>query len=267
MPGGKHDCTNNWKRGDGQPSAEVYVRMAKVAKEVDPESVLWFWEQIGVDRDALRDLLPQFTKPLVLAEKRVRAASQESGKGIVNIPILRSIGSVTEPLLAAPERIDGWFPLPTALVPNPSSTSCLRAPKGMTALYGGDLAIVDSSSPPLEKLWGKIVIAIRRNTGTAYVGFLQKLESNNHQISALSQVRFNEDFNLNHTTQIGDRTHLAGRQRKQKELPATDRLQLPGILLMTTPSSDWLLLAHAICWISYEDQGWLPGSDSMHDHK
>ena len=87
-----------WESGRSQPSAEVYVRMAKVAREIDLESAVWFWEQIGVDRDALNDLLPELKKSYDEAEQRVRVASQESAKGIVNVPILRGIGSAKEPL-------------------------------------------------------------------------------------------------------------------------------------------------------------------------
>ncbi len=254
-----------WESGRSQPSAEVYVRMAKVAREIDLESAVWFWEQIGVDRDALKDLLPELRKSYDEAEQRVRVASQESAKGIVNVPILRSIGSAKEPLVAGPEQIEGWFPLPAVLIPNPSRTSCIRAPKGMSALFGDDLVIVDVTPLPLEKLWGRIVIAIRHSTGTAYAGFLQKLELDNRQISALSQIRLNEDFDLKHTTQITDMTNLAARQRKQSKRTATDLLQLPGILLTMTPSSDWDLLGHAICWISYKDQGWLTAIEGTPD--
>ncbi len=49
----------------------------------------------------------------------------------------------------------------------------------MSALFGDDLVIVDFTPLPIEKLWGKIVIAIRHSTGTAYAGFLQKLELDN----------------------------------------------------------------------------------------
>lgn len=254
-----------WENGRSQPSAEVYVRMAKVAREIDLESAVWFWEQIGVDRDALKDLLPELRKSYDEAEQRVRVASQESAKGIVNVPILRGIGSAKEPLVAGPEQIEGWFPLPAVLIPNPSRTSCIRAPKGMSALFGDDLVIVDVTPLPLEKLWGRIVIAIRHSTGTAYAGFLQKLELDNRQISALSQIRLNEDFDLKHTTQITDMTNLAARQRKQSKRTATDLLQLPGILLTMTPSSDWDLLGHAICWISYKDQGWLTAIEGTPD--
>lgn len=254
-----------WESGRSRPSAEVYVRMAKVAREIDLESAVWFWEQIGVDRDALKDLLPELRKSYDEAEQRVRVASQESAKGIVNVPILRGIGSAKEPLVAGPEQIEGWFPLPAVLIPNPSRTSCIRAPKGMSALFGDDLVIVDVTPLPLEKLWGRIVIAIRHSTGTAYAGFLQKLELDNRQISALSQIRLNEDFDLKHTTQITDMTNLAARQRKQSKRTATDLLQLPGILLTMTPSSDWDLLGHAICWISYKDQGWLTAIEGTPD--
>ena len=254
-----------WESGRSQPSAEVYVRMAKVAREIDLESAVWFWEQIGVDRDALKDILPELMKSYDEAEQRVRVASQESAKGIVNVPILRGIGSAKEPLVAGPEQIEGWFPLPAVLIPNPSRTSCIRAPKGMSALFGDDLVIVDVTPLPLEKLWGRIVIAIRHSTGTAYAGFLQKLELDNRQISALSQIRLNEDFDLKHTTQISDMTNLAARQRKQSKRTATDLLQIPGILLTMTPSSDWDLLGHAICWISYKDQGWLTAIEGTPD--
>ncbi len=254
-----------WESGRSQPSAEVYVRMAKLAREINLESAVWFWEQIGVDREALKDLLPELRKFYDEAEQRVRVASQESGKGIVNVPILRGIGSAKEPLVAGPEQIQGWFPLPAVLIPNPSRTSCMRAPKGMSALFGDDLVVVDVTPLPLEKLWGKIVIAIRLSTGTAYAGFLQKLELDNRQISALSQIRLNEDFDLKHTTQITDMTNLAARQRKQSKRTATDLLQLPGILLTMTPSSDWDLLGHAICWISYKDQGWLTDTEGRPD--
>jgi transcriptional regulator with XRE-family HTH domain len=246
-----------WESGRSQPSAEVYVRMAKAAMEIDQESAFWFWQQIGVDREALKDLLPEFKKSFDEAEQRVRVASQESSKGIVNVPILRGVGSPKEPLVARPEQIEGWFPLPAVLVPNPSRTSCIRAPKGMSALFGDDLVIVDVTPLPVEKLWGKIVIAIRHSTGTAYAGFLQKLELDNRQIRALSQLRLNEDFDFKHSSQITDMTNLSTRLTRQEKRTATDLLQLPGILLTMTPSSDWDLLGHAICWISYKDQGWL----------
>lgn len=254
-----------WESGRSKPSAEVYVRMAKVAREVDLESAIWFWEQIGVDRDALNDLLPEFKKSYDEAEQRVQVASQESAKGIVNIPILRGVGSAKEPLLARPEQIEGWVPLPAVLIPNPSKTSCMRAPKGMGVLFGGDLVILDVTPLPLEKLWGTIVIATRHSTGIAYAGFLQESDWDNRQIPALTQLRMSEDSK--YLAQIPYMTNLASDRTKEDnrtandalQLPGitNDALQLPGILLSMTPSSDWDLLGHAICWISYKDQGWL----------
>src|SRR5450631_645054 len=57
-----------WESGRSQPSADTYVRMAKVAKEVDLASAVWFWQQVGVDRDALKDLIPEFNKSTKKAE-------------------------------------------------------------------------------------------------------------------------------------------------------------------------------------------------------
>jgi hypothetical protein len=118
----------------------------------------------------------------------------------------------------------------------------------------------DAGSPRpqgLEELWGKMVIAIRHSTETAYAGFLKKLELDDRQMRALSQLRLNEDFDLKHTMQITDKTNLSAHLARQSERIASHLLQLPGILLTVTPSSDWDLLGHAICWISYEDPGWL----------
>jgi len=246
-----------WESGRSKPSAEAYVRMAKAAREIDLASAVWFWEQVGVDQEALKELLPELKVSVHEAEQRVRVASEESAKSIVNIPILRDIGSAKDPLVSRQEQIEGWFPLPAALVPNPSRTSCIRAPKGMSALFEDDLVIVDATPIPVDELWGKMVIAIRHSTGTAYAGFLQKLQLDNRQIRALSQLRLNEDYDLKQMTQITDRTNLAARQLKQSKQMPEDLLQLPGILLTMTPSSDWDLLGHAICWISFKDQGGL----------
>jgi transcriptional regulator with XRE-family HTH domain len=246
-----------WESGRSQPSAEAFVRMAKAARAIDLESAVWFWQQVGVDQEALKELLPELKRTFDEAEHRVRVASEESAKGIVNIPILRGIASSKDPLVARPEQIEGWFPLPAGLVPNPSKTSCLHAPKGLSALFEDDIVIVDATPIPVDELWGKMVIAIRLSTGTAYAGFLQKLQLDNRPISALSQLRLNEDYDLKQLTQITDMRNLAARHLKQSEQISEDLLQLPGILLTMTPSSDWELLGHAICWISYKGQGGL----------
>ena len=127
----------------------------------------------------------------------------------------------------------------------------------MSALFEDDIVIVDATPIPVDELWGKMVIAIRLSTGTAYAGFLQKLQLDNRPISALSQLRLNEDYDLKQLTQITDMRNQAARHLKQSEQISEDLLQLPGILLTMTPSSDWELLGHAICWISYKGQGGL----------
>jgi transcriptional regulator with XRE-family HTH domain len=246
-----------WESGRSQPSVEVLIRMAKVAREVNLESAVWFWHQIGVDREALKDLLPELRKSSDEVEQRVRIASEKSAKGIVTLPILCDVWGLKEPMLITSEQIGGWLPLPDALIPNPSRTSCVHAPKGMTTLFGDDLIVVDATPHPIEKLWGKIVIAESRSSKITYVGFLQRFKSDGRYIPTLSQARLNEDLYLNSNGEPNSEVRL----RNQKRPAVGHVLHLPGRLLSLSPISDWDLIGYAVCWIGCEDQGGLARLD------
>jgi transcriptional regulator with XRE-family HTH domain len=240
-----------WESGRSQPSADTYVRMANVAKEVDFSSAVWFWQQVGVDRDTLRDLVPEFNKSDREAEQRVRDITEHATSRIVAVPLLREIANIDAPTLASEDQIEAWLPLPAVLVPNPTHTSCLRGPVGMTVL-GEELVVIDSSEFPLEQLWGRMVIAAHQSSRESYAGFLQHFNSDNRRIPALSTTKLNEFYFLNHITEIDDPAKTARKQGKPGKKTGSNVLLTPGTFLPMTPKREWKILGRVICWISSE---------------
>lgn len=254
-----------WESGRSQPSADTYVRMAKVAKEVDLSSAVWFWQQVGVDRDALKDLIPEFNKSTKKAEQRVRDVTERAAGGVVAVPLLREITNIDAPTLASEDQIEAWLPLPALLVPNPTNTSCLRAPSWLSVLGGEDLLVVDSSEVLIEQRWGTMVIAELQSSGESYVGFLQHFDSDNRRIPALSVTRLNENHNLNYFTEIGGPTKAARKHRKPGNKTGFGGLLSPGMFLPMTPKAEWKILGRVICWIGSaqgRDLGRLAKGDS-----
>lgn len=241
-----------WESGRSQPSADTYVRMAKVAKEVDLASAVWFWQQVGVDREALRDLLPEFNKSTRKAEQRVRDVTEHADGGIVAVPLLRGIANLDAPSLASEDQIEAWLPLPALLVPNPSKTSCLIAPKGMTSLGFGtkDLLVIDSSEVLLDQLWRKMVIAERQSSGAAYVGFLHHFDIDNRRIPTLSVGRM--AFGIHYAMQFGDPSNPSRKQRELEKKTGAGELRSPGRFLPMTPKTEWKILGRVICRIGCE---------------
>lgn len=244
-----------WESGRSQPSADTYVRMAKVAKEVDMPSAVWFWQQVGVDRDALKDLLPEFNKLATEAEQRVLEATMHAAGGIVALPLVRTIAGIKEPTLASEDQIEAWLPLPAVLVPNPTKTSCLRAPRTMRSLgaSGKDLLVVDSSDVPIERLWGKMVIAENQERGESYVGLMESFDIDNRRIPALRPAHM--IIGVPSAAESGDPTKDAREQRESGKEISPMALLKPGRLLPMSTTTEWKILGRTICRIGCEEGG------------
>jgi transcriptional regulator with XRE-family HTH domain len=249
-----------WESGRSQPSADTYVRMAKVAKEVDLASAVWFWQQVGVDRDALKDLVPEFNKSTRKAEQRVRDVTENAGGRVVAVPLLREVANLDAPTLASEDQIEAWLPLPALLVQNPSKTSCLRAPKGMTSLGlgGKDVLVIDASEVLIERLWGKMVIAERKSSGESYVGFLQHFDMDNRRIPALSVAR----MVFHRMDELNDPNKAVQKPRELGKEPRSGPLRMPGRFLPMTPKTEWQILGRVVSRISCER-----GLDFVHHSK
>ena len=145
-----------WENGRSAPSTENYIRLANLAKNsTAAEHALWFWEQAGVDLNALKELIPEVKKAFKEHEKRVKAAD------VVPIPLLRGVTYVNSPSVAPAEEVEARLPLPTAFIPNPAATSCLAVPHDYlrSTLGKGDVLIVDGSEQNPDNLWGAMVVA------------------------------------------------------------------------------------------------------------
>lgn len=239
-----------WESGRSQPSADTYVRMAKVAKEVDLASAVWFWQQVGVDRDALKDLIPEFNKSTKKAEQRIRDVTENAGGGVVAVPLLREVDNLDAPRDASEDQIEAWLKLPALLVQNPPKTSCLRAPKGMASLGlgGKDLLVIDASEVNIERLWGKMVIAERQSSGESYVGFLQHFEMDSRRIPALSVAR----MVFHRMDEVRDPNKAAEKSRELEKEPRSGPLRMPGRFLPMTPKTEWRILGRVVCRIGCE---------------
>jgi len=248
-----------WESGRSKPSAETYIAMAKVAREFDPSSAVWFWEQVGVDRDALRDLLPEFNRLSEEAENRVRNATEHAVDSIVRVPLLRKVCDIKAPTFASEDQIEAWLPLPALLVPNPTKTCCLWAPKGVRSLGLGskDLLVIDSSDVPLEQLWGKMVIAEHQKTGLSYAGFLEPFDIDSRRIPALSVVSAGADFPHVMRFSVPTKTEwiqmkLPKKSENKKTVPD---LSLSDHFRLMSPITEWKILGRAICRIGCERAG------------
>jgi hypothetical protein len=239
-----------WESGRSQPSADTYVRMAKVAKEVDLASAVWFWQQVGVDRDALKDLIPEFNKSTKKAEQRIRDITKNAGDGVVSVPLLRTAANLDAPGDASEDLIEAWVPLPAALLQNPPKTSCLRAPKGMASLGlgGKDLLVIDASEVVIERLWDKMVIAERQSSGESYVGFLKSFVMDNRRIPALSVAR----VVFRRMDQFLDPNKAVPKPMELQNEPRSGVLRKPGRFLPMTPEKEWRVLGRVVCRIGCE---------------
>jgi hypothetical protein len=224
--------------------------MAKVAKEVDLASAVWFWQQVGVDGNALQDLIPEFNKSTKKAEKRARDVTENVGAGVVAIPLLRDVANLDAPTLASEDQIEAWLPLPTVLVKNPPKTSCLRAPNGMASLGlgGKDLLVIDASEVLIERLWGRMVIARRQSSDESYVGFLQYFEMDGRRIPALSVAR----MVFHRMSELRDPNRTAQKPKELIKEPRSGVLRMPGRFLPMTPKMEWKIVGRVIARIGCE---------------
>ena len=233
-----------WEKARSQPSADIYVRMAKAAQRIDAASAVWFWQQVGIDLDGLRELFPEFSEQVRAVERRVREVTEETAGQVIAVPLLSGLEYISSPTSAPPGAVTAIYPLPDFLVQNPSTTSCLRAPEEWSVLHGADLLVLDSSETSFERLFGRMVLTRRRSSGKTYLGFLQSFDIEGKPIPALSILPTN-DVNV---TRVNAPSESGGAEQPAK----TDELLSPGIFMSLTPKSDWRILARVICWLAPE---------------
>jgi transcriptional regulator with XRE-family HTH domain len=231
-----------WERGKSPPSPDAYIRLAKLAKDVDTPTAAWLLNQVGLDGDTVRAVLPEFESQARRLSERLRQATVCIPFELIAVPLLRTLGSNLNPG-ADPSQIEGWLPVQSALVRNPSATCCMRSPSEMSAMDGENLVMIDSTILDLPLLENKIIIVLHKPTKQTYMGYLYNYPFGTQRIFALSESRqkfisFPNAISIKATHNTEDRQ------------PFT--LRSPGPYLPFVPPREWKVLGRVVCSISWE---------------
>ncbi len=140
-----------WEKGRS-PSADTYIKLAKLAEEKLPALTAWFWEQIGLDKSALRAIVP-------VIDKSIKQYLGQIGRGeTVPVPPMQKVLTGKEDAGSLPP-----LPFPASLVPRPLTTEyALVSDPVMRPLFEvGDVLFIDTSETDLRKLEGRCVALFR----------------------------------------------------------------------------------------------------------
>jgi transcriptional regulator with XRE-family HTH domain len=166
------------KIGGYEPSVESRIRLAKLAHEAagtrpSHAALLLscagqFWREAGVHDDALRVLVPELKQSFARFEKRLkeRQEPQEVGQ-VTQLPLLEDFAGLHYQALASRirkairEGADSYVSFPSAAVPLPHATICVRAPDDYMRpiFHAGDFLAVDFSSGGDDSVGGALSLA------------------------------------------------------------------------------------------------------------
>ncbi|MGB9105972.1 MAG: helix-turn-helix transcriptional regulator [Terriglobales bacterium] len=192
-----------WEKGqkDYSPSAETYIQLARLAKDIAPSSAFWFLEQAKVDQP-LQHLIPAIRKELRELSGALSEAFSNAGKQVRPIPLIaeRDVPSVISSgsLLEGPSA-QMLLPVPTFLVPAPARVFAVQAPDSrMYPMFGeGDVVVVDASR--IDGLEGKLVVAYHdRDEGRwragIHIGWLRYFSSGDRHSAMLQQMETSREL-------------------------------------------------------------------------
>jgi transcriptional regulator with XRE-family HTH domain len=140
-----------WEKGRS-PSADTYIKLAKLAEEKEPALAAWFWEQAGLDKSALRAIVP------VIAQSIKKYLGQIGRGETVPVPPMQRVLTGMEGADSLPS-----LPFPASLIPRPLTTEyALVSDPVMQPLFElGDVLLIDTSETDLRKLEGRCVALFR----------------------------------------------------------------------------------------------------------
>ena len=129
------------------PTAQAWCQMAKMAGRAAPPMAPWFWEKVGIDREALDILLPELQKISQKSEQRIRKLAEEQRIEFSNVPVMSVRLSYDGPISISSGLIEKWISMPKDILPNDSSAFALSvSPLFVRPIYSlGDVVIIDLS--------------------------------------------------------------------------------------------------------------------------
>jgi transcriptional regulator with XRE-family HTH domain len=147
LVGVKQSVISAWENEGALPSGQNYFRLGSIAS--DYESTKWFWEQAGIDFDALDRFIDM---------RMHKKKAQASGF----IEISAHDGKANEKLS-----------FQSGVLTNPASTRFLRLIGENYPFKSGDISLIDFSVTDLRKLQEQELIVVGHG-GQHYVGVLEK---------------------------------------------------------------------------------------------
>lgn len=196
---------SRWERGLQEPSADVYIKLGKLAVGQDR---WFFWERAGLNKTDIRNEMSQLKGAFSDVEVVIAGSGAEKVTAqktqLVAIPLLQvhagSHGQEGDHVLDLSQSPrEEVIAAPLSWCPNPRSTNCLRVQgKSMAPMiYDGDILAVDSSQTKHSELNNKIVVASHKERGLSVSRFkrvdgVELLESDNRDYEA---VTFSRDRN------------------------------------------------------------------------
>jgi DNA-binding XRE family transcriptional regulator len=132
----------HWETGRSTPSAETFIKLAKLSINKLPSAAIWFLKQAGIGLKELRAVAPEIEKSLSARERP--AAPGE----LFEIPCAR---------LAPRAEAESPLLIPSSLIQNRATTTYLRLfDDEMSPMFGaGDVIVLDESEIDPWKLTGK----------------------------------------------------------------------------------------------------------------
>lgn len=154
----------SWEQGRWEPSGEHYAQLARLAGPQDAE---FFLKKLGIDREALRSLLPE-TPPQppeirIYTMEEWKRGTQDRLRFQMQIPVLRDEAAAGSPREINERDVDSFIAVPAKFVP--------KGPAAYTGIYiRGDsmepilsdrfIVVVDHTSRDPARLRGRMVAAL-----------------------------------------------------------------------------------------------------------
>lgn len=151
-----------WESGKTSPTTQAWCQMAKMAGKAAPPMAPWFWEKVGIDREAIEILLPELQKLSKKSEQRIRKLAEEQRIEFSNVPIMSMRLSHDGPISISSGLIEKWISMPKDILPNDSSAFALSVSHlFVRPIFSlGDVVVIDLSEKDVAILDDQLVLVV-----------------------------------------------------------------------------------------------------------
>lgn len=275
----------HWENGRSEPSADVYMRLAKLAQQAGrPQLAIWFWDRAGVDRTALRTLLPEFEQ--ILRRDSAHRKDPPSA-GVIGVPLLGTpffegtherVISKLQSVRLETVGIESFVAFPASIIPNPRSTVAVRAPDDYMRPFfrRGDIVAIDTTISVIAPVGSeRLEKALLGATGFGPIAAYFRLEKKEpHEefrrglhLRKISFSGAEERTNVVLSTELGDSLAMEVNsytprdpEGLRKYLGIDARQEAESMQVTVTGDGEWSILGAVVAWIGSNPQ---PGTKTF----